>query len=78
MQSGQVGRDGVHLSLDGSGPGLDGLALLGELAGLAVHELDAELALESHDVARDVGLHGVQGARRPRKTTVIGYGYEGG
>jgi hypothetical protein len=29
-------------------------------------------------VARDVGLHGVQGARRPRKTTVIGYGYEGG
>ena len=41
VQRGQVGGDGVHLGLHGPGPGLDGPALLGELARLAVDELDA-------------------------------------
>ena len=78
VQRGQVGRDGVHLGLYGPGAGLDGLALLGELARLAVDELDAELTFQAHDVARDIGLDGVQGAGRPRKAPVVGDSHQGG
>ena len=61
-QRGQVGGDGVQFGLDGPCPRLDGLAFLCEQARLAVDQLDPELALEALDVARDVGLNGVEGS----------------
>ena len=72
MQRRQVGGDGFHLGLHGPGPALDGPALFGELAGLAVDELDAQLPFQAGDVAGDVGLDGVQGARCPREAPVVG------
>ena len=45
---------------------------------VAVDELRAELALEAGDVARDVGLHGEQGAGGGRERAVVGDGDEGG
>ena len=75
-QGGHVGDGGLELGGDPPAPLDDGLALLGQLAAVAVDELDPELPLEAGDVAGDVGLHGVQGGRRRREAAVVGDGDE--
>jgi hypothetical protein len=74
---GDVGDHGVELGVDPPHPLDHGQALLGEGAGGAVDQQDAQLLLEAGDVGRDVGLHRVQGARRGGEPAVVGDGDEG-
>ena len=77
-QRGDVGGEGVELGLDPAGPGHDHLALLGQAAGRAVDQGDAELAFEVGHVGGDVGLDGVQDLGRRREGAGVGHGHEGG
>ena len=71
-----VGPDRVELGLHPPGPGDHRRAFRSETAGVAVDELDSELALEPRDVRRDVGLDGVEGLGRARERPVLGDGHE--
>ena len=74
---GDVGHEGVELGLHPAGPADDGLALVGERAGAAVDEDDAQLPLEAGHVGRDVRLHRVQGPGGGREPAVLGDRHEG-
>jgi hypothetical protein len=76
-QRGDVGRQRLQLGPDAGGPGEDGLALLGRLAGGPVDQRGAQLLLQPGDVGGDVRLHRVEGAGGGREAAVLGDGEEG-
>ena len=56
----------------------DDHAFVGEPAALTIDQRDAQFALQTGDVAADVRLHGVQGARRRGERAVVGDRHERG
>ena len=75
-QGRHVGHGRLQLGGHPPAPFHDRLALLGQLAPVAVDQLHPQLPLQAGDVARDVGLHGVQGRGRGREAAVVGDGDE--
>ncbi len=78
VERGDVGRDVVDLVEHAAGSFDDTDALVGEAAVGTIDQGDAEFAFELGDVARDVGLHGVQRPCGGREGAVIGDGDDGG
>ena len=72
VERGHVGGDVVDLVQDPAGPLDDPRALLGEATLGAVDEAYTQLLLELGDVARHVGLHGVERACRTGERPVVG------
>ena len=74
---GHVIGDGVGLGPDAPGPGHHRLALLGEGAGVAVHQPGTQFLLQPGDVLGHVGLDGVQRPGRAGECPVLGYRQQG-
>jgi hypothetical protein len=75
---GHVGPERVELAAHPAGPLDHHLTLLGEGAAVAVDQYRPQFTLEPGDVGGDVGLDGVERARRGRERSFVGDGHEGG
>ena len=69
---GDVGSQGAGLGCHPAGPGHRRVAGIGQLAGAAVDQGRAQVALETRDVGRHVGLHGQERVGGGGEAAVIG------
>lgn len=75
-EGGNIGDRRLELGRDAPAPFHHGLAFFGQLAAMAIDELDTKFALEASHVTGHVGLHRVERGRCGREAAVISYGDE--